>query len=195
MPLFQNRYSISLYLMARLKLFIPLIIFAASAVLFASILKKRETQAADFLPSALLGKPFPDFSLPQLEQGEAATIVLTNSDLPKQTFLLNVWGTWCPECYREHDTLLQIASSGIAIVGYNYKDDRDKALAYLRKLKDPFVLNLYDSEGGLGLDLGVYGAPETFVVSRDGIVLERIAGGIDMNIWEQRLAPFFTPNP
>ena len=177
--------------MARLKLFIPLIVFAMAAVLFASILKKRETQAADFLPSALIGKAFPEFVLPKLELEKGRSVLITNSELPKETFLLNVWGTWCPECYREHPVLLELAASGVPIVGHNYKDDRNEALKYLDKLKDPFVLNIFDEEGTLGLDLGVYGAPETFVISKDGYILERIAGGIDFSIWEQRIKPFF----
>ena len=187
--------------MSRLKLFLPLLIFVVAALLFTVILQKRETQSADFLPSALIGKAFPAFSLPSLyanpanadgNSGDApAARILSDADLPGRTFLVNIWGTWCPECYREHGILLELAEEGVPIVGINYKDERDKAEDYLARFDNPFVLNVFDSEGTLGLDLGVYGAPETFVVDSSGIIRERVAGGIDRAIWEQRLAPFF----
>jgi cytochrome c biogenesis protein CcmG/thiol:disulfide interchange protein DsbE len=104
--------------------------------------------------------------------------------------LLNVWATWCPACSVEHPYLVKLAKEkDVAIVGLNYKDDRNKALEWLSKLGDPYSINISDPEGRLGLDLGVYGAPETYVIDQQGIIRYRHVGIVDEKVWSQVLEP------
>ncbi|MFT5033753.1 MAG: cytochrome c biogenesis protein CcmG/thiol:disulfide interchange protein DsbE [Bermanella sp.] len=174
--------------MARLKLFIPLIIFMALALLFFGV----ETRVNDgeydpkSLPSALIGKAFPEFSLPALLSNKT-----TNQEIFKdKVSIVNVWATWCPTCLYEHPFLLELAARDeLGVFGINYKDDSDKARRWLADKGNPFAVNIVDSAGQLGLDLGVTGAPETFVVDHQGIVHMRYQGGLDEAIWQSRFAP------
>ena len=138
------------------------------------------------LPSAKIGKPFPVFSLTSLTEPNRT---LSEADIKGQPGLVNIWATWCPSCKIEHGTLNAIAQSGVAIYGVNYKDDRQAAQQYLRHYGDPYTLSVFDPNGDLGLDLGVYGAPETFVVDAQGMILYRHAGVVDQQVWEQVLRP------
>lgn len=174
--------------MTRLKLFIPLFVFIALALLFFGV----ETRVSEGkydpkeLPSALIGKPFPAFALPALLTGATAD---QNLFLGKVS-IVNVWATWCPTCLYEHPFLLELAVRGeVNVVGINYKDDSDKARRWLADKGNPFAVNIVDSAGQLGLDLGVTGAPETFVVDQQGIVHMRYQGGLDERIWQARFAP------
>ncbi len=168
--------------MNRIKLFIPLIIFSVLAIFLLLGLHNDPSK----LPSALIGKPLPAFSLPVLgKEGET----ITNEDLIGEPFLLNVWATWCPSCRVEHPYLLQLQERGVNIIGLNYKDDDAAALVWLEKLNNPYKLNIVDAEGRLGLDLGVYGAPEVYVVDSKGIIQHRNVGVIDDKVWKQTLAP------
>jgi cytochrome c biogenesis protein CcmG/thiol:disulfide interchange protein DsbE len=105
--------------------------------------------------------------------------------------LLNVWATWCPTCYGEHTYLKQLAGQGIYIVGMNYKDERAKAINWLAELGNPYQINLYDPDGMLGLDLGVYGAPETFFIDSQGIIRYRHVGDVNPEVWASTLKPIF----
>ncbi|EBP0383279.1 DsbE family thiol:disulfide interchange protein, partial [Salmonella enterica] len=105
--------------------------------------------------------------------------------------LLNVWATWCPTCRAEHQYLNRLAAQGIRVVGLNYKDDREKAVAWLKELGNPYALSLSDSDGMLGLDLGVYGAPETFLIDGRGIIRYRHAGDLNARVWESELKPLW----
>ena len=105
--------------------------------------------------------------------------------------LLNVWATWCPTCYAEHQFLNKLSAQGIRVVGLNYKDERQKAIKWLNDLGNPYSLSLYDNNGLLGLDLGVYGAPETFLIDGDGIVRYRHAGDLNDRIWEEEIKPLW----
>uniref|UniRef100_UPI0038F8041D DsbE family thiol:disulfide interchange protein n=1 Tax=Streptomyces galilaeus TaxID=33899 RepID=UPI0038F8041D len=87
-----------------------------------------------------------------------------------EPLLLNVWATWCPTCYAEHYYLNKLADQGVKIIGLNYKDDRNKAVGWLNELGNPYLISLFDGNGMLGLDLGVYGAPETFLIDANGVV-------------------------
>ena len=157
--------------MQRLKLFIPLAIFAVLAMLFWRGLSIDPTA----MPSALIDKPVPKFSLPALRepakgQPEAP---LTESLFIGRVSLLNVWATWCPTCYAEHQYLNELSSDGVKIIGLNYKDQRDKAVQWLTELGNPYLISLFDGDGMLGLDLGVYGAPETYII--DSLTLRGIS--------------------
>ncbi len=105
--------------------------------------------------------------------------------------LLNVWATWCPTCYAEHQFLNQLAGQGVYIVGMNYKDQRPKAIKWLTDLHDPYKVSLFDENGMLGLDLGVYGAPETFFIDSKGIIQYRHVGDLNAQIWENELSAIF----
>ncbi|MFT4997361.1 MAG: cytochrome c biogenesis protein CcmG/thiol:disulfide interchange protein DsbE [Chitinophagales bacterium] len=166
--------------MARLKLFIPLFIFALLAALLYSGLDGDPSE----LPTALAGKPVPAFELTALQGSR----ILTEKDLVGEVSLLNVWATWCISCRAEHPTFMRIAEE-IPIYGLNYKDDNAKAKKWLQELGDPYRLNIVDSKGSLGLDLGVYGAPETYVLDRHGIIRHKRVGVVDDSIWLEEILP------
>lgn len=167
----------------RLKLFLPLILFAILAgFLFRGLsLDPRE------LPSALIDKPFPAFSLPALADERP----LDRNLLTGEVTLVNVWATWCISCRVEHPYLQKLADAGVNIVGVNYKDDPEAARQWLADLGDPYRVNIVDREGNLGLDLGVYGAPETYLVDAEGVIRYRHVGVIDERAWTRVLAPLY----
>lgn len=167
----------------RLKLFIPLGLFALLAVLLFRGLS-LDPQA---LPSALVDRPMPDFELPRLADGA----VTERGDITGQPMLVNVWATWCISCRVEHPYLQRLADQGVVIYGINYKDDSVAAREWLRDLGDPYRASIVDAAGTLGLDLGVYGAPETYFVDAEGVVRYRHVGVIDERIWTSRLAPIY----
>lgn len=161
----------------RALLFIPIVL----AVLLGLFLWKGLSMDPKELPSALVGKPFPAFALADLKTPER---LLTEADLPGRPVLVNIWATWCPSCKVEHPQLVSIArNDGIPIIGLNYKDDAEAAKVWLRQYQDPYLFTIFDPEGKLGFDLGVYGAPETFIVDAKGIVRYRHAGPIDTKTW------------
>ncbi len=169
--------------MKRFFLFLPLVVAVVlGMVLFAGI-GKDPTK----LESALLGQPVPAFSLEDLDNpGQQLDASLFRG----QVQLLNVWGTWCPACRDEHDDLMWLArEQGVSIVGLNYKDNRDDALVWLDRLGDPYSTNIYDPQGRLGFDLGVYGAPETFVIDAQGVVRYRHVGVVNKKVWQDTLLP------
>ena len=168
----------------RLKLFVPLLLFAVLAVfLFRGLaLDPRE------MPSALIDRPLPQFSLPALGQDR----LLSREEVTGQVSLLNVWATWCVSCRVEHPYLQQLADRGIPIYGVKYKDDDAAALRWLDELGDPYLANIADREGTLGLDLGVYGAPETYLVDAAGVIRYRHVGVVDERVWQTILQPLYT---
>ncbi|MEH6634075.1 MAG: DsbE family thiol:disulfide interchange protein [Halioglobus sp.] len=167
----------------RLKLFLPLILFAVLALfLFRGLsLDPRE------MPSALIDRPLPEFSLPSLGREQ----LLSRDQLLGRTVLLNVWATWCVSCRVEHPYLHQLAEQGVPIYGVNYKDDDTDALRWLENLGNPYVANIVDAEGTLGLDLGVYGAPETYLVDATGVIRYRHVGVVDDRVWQTILQPLY----
>ena len=169
--------------MKRLKLFIPLIIFLGLGVL----LFKGLDIDPNNMPSALVDKSLPEFSLPSLEDPDK---MLTRKDVVGRVSLLNVWGTWCPSCMAEHPYLLKIAKEEkIPIIGLDYKDERADALAWLAKLGDPYFINVFDEKGKLGIDLGVFGAPETYVLDHKGVIRYKHVGVVNDRIWFKTLKP------
>lgn len=171
------------------KLLLPLILFAAIAVAFFVQLN-RNAQGEDIkaLESALIGKPVPIHNAVDLFENKPYGESLFQQGKP---ILLNVWATWCPTCYAEHQYLNQLAKQGITIIGLDYKDDSAKAVKWLRDLGNPYQVVLKDEKGSAGLDLGVYGAPETFIVDGRGVIHYRLAGDVNEKVWQQTLKPIF----
>ena len=167
-----------------LLLLLPLLAFLAIAVFLYRGLFLDPSE----LPSALIGKPFPAFSLPSLDDPERT---LSEADIKGKPALVNVWATWCPACRHEHPVLNKLSEAGVVIHGVNYKDQREPAQKWLRDLHNPYQLNIEDAKGSLGLDLGVYGAPETFFVDAKGIIRHKFVGTIDERVWRETLAPIY----
>ncbi|OLS63470.1 DsbE family thiol:disulfide interchange protein [Pseudomonas putida] len=139
------------------------------------------------LPSAMIGKPFPAFSLANV-QGDRT---LTEADLKGKPALVNVWATWCISCKVEHPVLNKLAQQGVTIYGVNYKDENASALKWLAEFHNPYQMDIRDEQGTLGLDLGVYGAPETFFIDAKGVIRDKYVGVIDETVWREKLAPVY----
>ena len=163
--------------------FIPLILFVVlGVVLYRGLFLNPQA-----MPSALVGKVMPSFSLSQLRNENK---LINKADLTGDIFLINVWATWCPSCRYEHPYFLKLAKDKrFKLYGLNYKDDRVAAIKWLDKLGDPYELSVFDPLGRLGMDLGVYAAPETFVIDHLGVIRKRFAGPIDDKVWQQEFEP------
>lgn len=167
-------------------LFLPVLVLG---ILLAVFLKSFDFGPRSVLPSALIGKPFPEFQLPALRrQGEVKLSDLIEGGNRK---LVNVWGTWCLACELEHKLLIEVAASGVGIIGLNYKDDPIKAREWLFQRGDPYKFSIVDFDGQLGIELGVYGAPSTFVVDGDGVILAKHVGQLTQPAWEQLKREYF----
>ena len=158
-----------------------LIAFGLGAILYTAI-GKDPTR----LETARLNEPIPDFHLNSLQDQNRK---LTVANLKGHVILLNVWATWCPTCRAEHEYLVHLAKQGVTIAGINYKDDRADALKWLSTLGNPYEFNVYDPQGTLGFDLGVYGAPETYVIDSKGFVRYRRVGVVTDTVWKKTLLP------
>ncbi len=170
-------------------LFIPLALFMVLVVVFATQLTRNAGgDDPTKLESVLIGKEVPQFKLEDLaEPGK-----LYDKEIFKgEPLLLNVWATWCPTCYAEHQYLNELAAQGVKIIGLNYKDDRTKAVGWLNDLGNPYLISLFDGNGMLGLDLGVYGAPETFLIDANGVVQYRHVGDVNSRNWAEKLGPMY----
>jgi len=167
-----------------LTLSVPLVIFlVACYFLFKGLYSDPRK-----LESALIGQNVPEFTLQDIYNAEKQ---YDASIFKGQKLLLNVWATWCPTCYAEHKFLNELAGQDIYIIGMNYKDDRVKAIKWLTDLKDPYAISLFDKDGMLGLDLGVYGAPETFFINSKGTIVYRHVGDLNARIWQDELSAIF----
>jgi cytochrome c biogenesis protein CcmG/thiol:disulfide interchange protein DsbE len=139
------------------------------------------------LPSALLGQPFPEFEAVTLYDQQRS---IARADLLGQPVLVNVWATWCPTCKAEHAELMRIAATtNVRLVGVNYKDVSSKAIRWLADYGDPYDVVIVDQDGALGVELGVYGAPETFLLDAQGNVVYKRVGDVNERIWRDELAP------
>ena len=164
---------------------IPIVVFGLLVIVFWIGL--NNDHAPSYVPSPLIGKPVPPFSLPRLLHPEKT---LTDDELRREVSLVNVWATWCVGCRQEHDTLLEIAAlDDVPIYGLNWKDDQDLARTWLTQLGDPYVATGVDEDGRVAIDWGVYGAPETFLVDGNGIVLYKHISPLTMDIWHTEFAP------
>lgn len=147
----------------------------------------------DALPSTLIGKPAPAFELPVLHD---AAILISSADLAGAPYVLNVWGSWCPACAAEHPVLTRFAlERGVRVVGYNWKDERADALAWLERLGNPYFVVLADYEGTTALDWGITAAPETYLVDADGIVRWKYSGALTDAVIDSQLRPLLATLP
>ncbi len=169
--------------MKRLWFLIPLAAFLALAVILAIGLKRDPRE----VPSPLIGKPAPRFALPRLDD-PSKTIRL--EELRGKVWILNVWASWCVACREEHPLLMEFAKKGLApIYGLDYKDERADATAWLARFGNPYEASLVDADGRVGIDFGVYGVPETFVIDRDGIIRLKHIGPLTPHVLATRIEP------
>ena len=167
----------------RWRRFTPLALFALLAVLLGIglTLKPRE------LPSPFIGKAAPAFSLPLLSDKSKT---FTPVSMRGRVWLLNVWASWCAPCREEHPLLVAIArEEKVAIVGLNYKDDTRNAQEWLLRLGDPYLMTAVDQDGRAGIDWGVYGVPETFIVDAAGVVRHKVVGPLTQQVWAREVKP------
>ena len=166
-----------------LRYLIPLGLFVVLVVFLAIGL----TRDPSTLPSALLNKPAPSFRLPQLNDPDKT---FSSEDMRGKVWVMNVWASWCVACRVEHEHLFNYAKSGVVpIYGLNYKDKREDALAWLGELGDPYVLSAVDLEGRVGIDYGVYGAPETYLIDKNGTIRHKHVGPVEPHIWAKDFLP------
>jgi cytochrome c biogenesis protein CcmG/thiol:disulfide interchange protein DsbE len=162
---------------------IPAAIFAM-VVIFLAIGLNLDPRK---VPSPLIGKPTPNFSLTRLKEPGTP---FSQDNLKGKVSLLNVWATWCVSCRAEHQVLMALADSGkVDIYGLNYKDKRQDALRWLQMYGDPYIANAFDENGRVGIDWGVYGTPETFLIDSQGIIRHKVIGPITAEILQNELLP------
>lgn len=168
----------------------PLVGFIVLAGLFYLVLdrmNKGEYNPRD-VPTQFIGKQAPAFDLPDLYDMNKR---VRSADMQGKVWLLNVWGTWCAECWKEHDYLVHLKRRGVPIIGINWRDDAQEALGFLRDKGDPFVGVGFDPQSDAVIDWGVYGAPETFLIDAQGIVREKHTGQMHPGAWEKTFAKYF----
>jgi cytochrome c biogenesis protein CcmG/thiol:disulfide interchange protein DsbE len=162
---------------------IPLVLFVV-LVAFLAIglgLNPRE------VPSPLIGKPAPAFQLAQLHQPERS---FAHKEMLGKVWLLNVWASWCVSCREEHPVLMDLARSNVVpIYGLNYKDKHGEALAWLKQFGDPYTLSISDNDGRVGIDYGVYGVPETFVIDKAGVIRYKQIGPVTPQALKDKILP------
>jgi len=169
--------------MTALKFIIPLAVF----VLLAAFLAVGLGRDPHEVPSPLIEKPAPAFRLEQLADEKLA---FAPADMKGKVWMLNVWASWCVSCRVEHPLLVELSRRGVVpIVGLNYKDKRDEGLQWLAKFGNPYALSAYDVDGKVGIDYGVYGVPETFVIDRQGVIRYKQIGPITPEALDQKILP------
>ena len=165
------------------KFLLPLILFLALAVFLFIGLGRDPNE----IPSPLLDKPAPAFNLPQLADPQRS---FKSEEMRGRVWLLNVWASWCAACRDEHPLLLELARTRLVpIYGLNYKDERQDALRWLEEFGDPYTMNLVDADGRVGIDYGVYGVPETFVIDRNGVIRYKQIGPVTEEALKNRIIP------
>jgi len=139
------------------------------------------------IPSPLIGKPAPVFNLQQLHEPEN---VFKSKDNLGKVWLLNVWASWCASCRDEHPLLVQLAKANVVpIYGLNYKDKRNLAIQWLDQLGDPYTKSIMDPEGRVGIEYGVYGVPETYVIDKSGVIQYKQIGPVTVDVLEKTILP------
>lgn len=165
------------------KFWIPIVLFVLLGVLLAYGLKLDPRK----IPSPLIDKPLTAFKLPVLSEPQR---LVGPEDLRGRVYLLNVWASWCVACRQEHPLLNELAKTKrVPLIGLNYKDERDNALAWLGSLGNPYELSLMDRDGRIGIELGVYGVPETFVIDADGVIRYKHIGPLTAEALQLAILP------
>ena len=165
------------------KFFLPLIAFGVLIAVFVVGL----TMDPSRIPSPLVDNPAPEFTLPSLQDPNDS---VGSADYAGQMALVNIWATWCPGCRQEHGFLMELANEGrVPIFGLNWRDNRNDALQWLDVLGDPYMASAFDADGRVGIDWGAYGAPETFLVDKNGVVIHKHIAPLTRAIWERDFLP------
>lgn len=169
----------------KLRFILPLAVFAVLIGLFVIGLGLNPRE----VPSPLIDKPVPDFSLPRVNALEQP---MGRKEITSQPVsLFNIWASWCVACRQEHPFLMELHDRGIPIYGLNYKDEHADAVAWLQRHGNPYRMSGFDQDGRVGIDWGVYGVPETFVVDASGIIRYKHIGPLTPLIWREKLEPIF----
>ena len=169
--------------MRSLKFIVPLVVFVGLAAFLAVGLTRDPRE----IPSPFIGKAAPGFKLEQLADEKLA---FTPEEMKGRVWLLNVWASWCVACRVEHPLLVEMSKQKVVpIVGLNYKDKRAEGLQWLRRHGDPYSLSAYDVDGKVGIDYGVYGVPETFVIDKQGVIRYKQIGPITPEALEKKIMP------
>lgn len=170
-----------------MKRWLPFAAFLLIGVLLAAGVWMSGRENREALPSPLIGKPAPAFALPVLHEPGR---ILSSQELRGQPYLLNVWGSWCAECQVEHPVLTRFAETKrLRVVGYNWKDEPADALRWLERFGNPYWVVLADQEGTVAIDFGIYGAPETFLIDANGIILWKHVGAVSEDTLRDELLP------
>lgn len=161
----------------------PLVVFMVLAIFLFAGLSLNPRQ----VPSPLIDKPAPEFELNHLHAPEK---IFSSKDNIGKVWLLNVWASWCVACRDEHPLLVQLANSGLVpVYGLNYKDENATAMQWLRQYGDPYAVSVVDQEGRVGIDYGVYGVPETYVIDKQGIIRHKQIGPVTVKSMEETIIP------
>jgi cytochrome c biogenesis protein CcmG/thiol:disulfide interchange protein DsbE len=169
--------------MKKLRMLIPLAVFLV-LVVFLYVGLFRDPRE---IPSPLVNKPAPAFTLAQLHAPDKP---ISAADMKGQVWLLNVWASWCVSCREEHPLLVELAKAKVVpLVGLNYKDKNDLGIAWLRQNGDPYDFSVVDADGRVGIDYGVYGVPETFVIDKNGVIRYKQIGPITAEALEKKIMP------
>ena len=165
------------------KFLIPLLLFVVLVVFLAIGLNRDPHE----VPSPLINKAAPAFEVPQLAE---ANKTFSPASMKGQVWILNVWASWCVACREEHPVLVELAKAAVApVIGLDYKDKREDALAMLAKQGNPYLLSAFDANGRVGIDYGVYGVPETYVIDKAGIIRFKHIGPLTLEILNQKIFP------
>ena len=140
------------------------------------------------IPTEFIGRAAPTINVPDLYK---ESDIVKTADMLGKVWLFNVWGTWCPECWREHGYLMELSRAGVPIVGLNWRDERPEAKAMISKMGNPFLKIGYDPDSSVAIEWGVYGAPETFLINAQGMIVEKHTGGVTPTVWEEKLKKHF----
>jgi cytochrome c biogenesis protein CcmG/thiol:disulfide interchange protein DsbE len=162
---------------------LPLGIFAALVVFLGIGLRLDPRE----IPSPFIGKQAPAFNVPQLND---ENLMISPADMRGKVWMLNVWASWCVSCRQEHPVLMDFARQNvIPVVGLNYKDKREDGVGWLNQFGNPYLLSAYDRDGRIGIDYGVYGVPETFIIDKNGVIRMKHVGPLTRTVIDEKLIP------
>lgn len=170
----------------KIRYFLPLLLFVSLMTFLWSGLKLNPKD----LPSALIGKAMPAFHMPTIKDPNQ---FVTNSIFNGKISILNVWASWCHSCRLEHEFWIAVSkNNNVTLIGLNYHDELQEAKNWIKTVGDPYKIILFDNKGHLGMELGVYGTPETFLIDEQGIIRVRHTGPLDPDIWKKKFLPYLS---